>query len=118
MAVLTVQNMSNIGSRTGALNPTLAAVGTVSGDSFANDGHTVLLFQNTSGAAITVTLVGATDSNGRNDSETFSVGTASQVSVLGPFPRALFNVGGALSMTYSATGSLAVAAVSLLNLPA
>jgi len=117
MAVLSVQNIINQGSRLGGLEPTFASAGTA-GDSFVNDGNTVLLVDNTSGADITLTVTAASDVNGRAVDEVFTVGTASNgVSILGPFPRDMFNVGGSASFTYSAVGSLTVAPVRLLALP-
>ena len=102
MAALTVQSASLAGTAV-----SLAAAG-ASGDTFTNDGNTVLVVDNASGASIDVTVDSPTLCNqGEAHDVVVSVGAGAQ-KMIGPFPVDRFST--TVSVTYSATTSVTVAA--------
>lgn len=116
MAAIAPVSMTNGGSRLGVLDVSAIDVAaSTGGDTFLNDGNTLFYIDNADASGITVTFVGATDSNGRAVNETVAVGATSRA-ICGPFPRDLFNVGGSVSVTYSAVTTVTVAAVRMLAL--
>lgn len=89
------------------------------GDTFINDGVTMLRFTNTSGGAITVTVVASTDasskcSHGFAHDVAVTVGATTGDVIIGPFPPNRFNnpSTGATSLTYSGVTNLKVWAIS------
>jgi hypothetical protein len=84
----------------------------------ADKGDTYLVANNGSGGAITITAdAKATLQSGgvAITDKTVSVG-AGKVYIWGPFDRSIFNDGSGVHVTYSAVGSLTVAAVQITNL--
>ena len=96
----------------GGLEPTyVAAVGP---DTFVNDGvKTVFKVKNGGGGAITVTFdgvgTGPTDAVAFDDDVAVSVGAGEEWE-FGPFPKSRF--GSVVSLTYSGTSSVTVAATT------
>lgn len=85
------------------------------GDTFVNDGVTLLRFTNTSGSPITVTVVASTDatakcSHGFAHDVAVTVPATTGDVVIGPFPTGRFNnpTTGAVSLTYSGVTNLKV----------
>jgi hypothetical protein len=105
MAALTVQNVANTG-----LSPTYSSVG-VSGDTFANDGRTIFRAVNAATAARTVTVDSPTSCNQGSAHDIAIVVAASDDQVAGPFDPARF--GTTVTLTYSATASLTIAALRI-----
>lgn len=111
MAALTVQNVARTG-----LNPTYASAAG-GGDTFVNDGSTVLHVKNGGGSSITVTItstapatVGLAQSN-----VTVSVPNAGE-RFIGPFPAGAFSdANGSAAVGYSAVTTVTVAAIRLAN---
>lgn len=104
MAKLTVQNASLNG-----LDPDFenAAAG---GDTFENDGSTVLHVKNGGGASIDVTVNSETKCNfGFDHDVTVSVPAGGE-RIIGPFPRNRF--GSPTSISYSDVTSVTIAALS------
>src|SRR6478736_1945942 len=99
--------------------PGLAVLSTVfvaanaGGDTFQNDGRTLLRYKNTSGAPITVTVDDPTSvlagAQAFNPDVQFVVPATTGDVTIGPFPPARF--GDVLAVTYSGVTSLTVAAV-------
>jgi hypothetical protein len=105
MAQLTVSSVTKTG-----VAPTFTAA-SVGGDSFVNDGQTVIDCNNGSGGALTVTVVAVGKCNqGSLHSVVVSVPSMTH-EVIGPFPVARF--GRNVSVTYSGVTSLTVAAYDL-----
>lgn len=106
MAVLTVQSAT----RGGLISSFVGA--DVAGDSFPNDGHTVLRVKNGSAASITVTLNSARPcSQGFDHDEPVSVPAGAEPDI-GPFPTDRWNdVNGRMNVSYSAVTSVTVKAV-------
>ncbi len=109
MAQLTVQKVVPAG-----LGPTYqAAAG--GGDTFLNDGQTMLHVKNTSGGAITVTVnsIAACD-QGFDHDVVVSVPATTGDRMIGPFPTGRFNdANGLVSITYSGVTNLTVAPIQL-----
>lgn len=119
MAVLTIQTINEDGIN----NVSFTAVAS-GGDTVANDGKTFLFFKNASGGAITVTITAQVTSV---DSETFGELTKSNATVsvpaledsvsgeafIGGFSMGAFNTDGQISITYSASTNLTVAALRI-----
>lgn len=117
MAVLTVQS-----AVFGGLNHTYASAAG-GGDSFANDGHTFLLFKNGNASARTLTIA-ANDADKpgfgtiATPDTTVTIpgsGTNGGECLVGPFPPDRFNdpTTGRVSLSYDAVTGLTVAAVKL-----
>lgn len=99
-------------SRAG-VNP-VGAAADVAGDSFANDGKTMLYIYNGGGAPITLTLVvQMTVDTKAVTNPTISV-TNGEGRLVGPFPTPIYNDANArVNLTYSGVGSVTVKALSL-----
>ena len=112
MAELTVQNINDQG-----LDPTYTAA-SGGGDTFDNDGNTRLLIENASDGAIDVTIPAQNTSPSipgygttTKSNSVLSVG-AGKTAIIGPFPVIAWNdASGEVSVSYSGTTSLSVAAV-------
>lgn len=108
MAVLTVQQAALAG-----LNPSYAAA-SASGDSFPNDGRTLLHVKNTNAAARTVTVTSQkTASPGLTPANNaVSVPATTGERFIGPFDPTIWNdVNGNLQITYSAETGVTIAAL-------
>lgn len=112
-ATLTVQT-----AKASGLAPTFAAA-SVGGDKCINDGRTIVLVKNSSGAnAYTVTAVTPMTVGGIAVADVAAaVATSASPAVLGPFPIQIFNDGSRMvSLTYTGTApatDLTVACVSV-----
>lgn len=108
MAVLTVQDVTAAG-----LTPTYVAA-SAGGDSFVNDGRTVLHVKNGDTVAHTVTIVSAKTCNqGFQHNIQVTVGAGSD-KMIGPFPTDRFNNdSGQVSVTYDGVTSVTVAALQI-----
>lgn len=109
MAELTVQQATIAGAQEATL--VAAAAG---GDTFDNDGKTLLRVANGGGSPITVTITGQkTLPIGTSATKTVSV-TNGQTFVIGPFPVGVYNTDGAneVQVGYSDVTSVTVGAVS------
>ncbi len=104
MAQLTVQKISLSGT-----DPSFAAA-SAGGDTFANDGNTVLRVKNGGTAAISVTVDAITPCNFGFDHDASVSVPAGGAREIGPFPQNRFGVTAAVS--YSGVTSVTVAAVS------
>lgn len=112
MAALSIQALTNVTG--GGLQYTYAAVAS-GGDTFANDGNTVLLVKNANAATRTVTAdaVASLDKPGFGTvpiaDSVLTVpgsGTNGGLAMWGPFPPDRFNnSNGAVSLTYSDSGA-------------
>jgi hypothetical protein len=109
MAVLTVQKPS----LTTGINPTLTAAA-AGGDSFINDGKTLLYVKNAHTAAITVTINSLQACNqGFDHNVVITVAAGSSIQI-GPFPTPRFNdPTNKVGVTYSLVTGLTVGAVSI-----
>jgi hypothetical protein len=114
MAVLTVSRLT----RDSATGVDIAGVAAAAGgDTFANDGQTLLNIFNGGGSPITLTVVTPATVEGLAVADrTYSI-PASGRRVIGPFRPSLYNdaggvVGGNVSLTYSAVTSVTVVPVS------
>ncbi len=114
MATLTVQDSAE----GGGISNTGAAGG---GDVFANDGRTILLIDNQSGGALTVTVTAQETSTTKpgygsvTKADVVQSVEANSVDIMGPFPKTAFNnSSGQVAVTYSGVGSLGVAAIKIL----
>lgn len=108
MAALTVQTAAMAGITLTAQTP---AGG---GDSFANDGDTVVFFYNQSGSPITVTFDAAGGDEGLTLTDPTCEVPAGGAYVAGPFEMEWFNdANGNVNMTYSAVTSLSVFVLKL-----
>lgn len=99
-------------SRAG-VNP-VGAAADVAGDSFTNDGKTMLYIYNGAGAPITLTLVVqyTVDSKAVTN-PTLSV-TNGEGRLVGPFPTQIYNdANGRVNVTYSAVATVTVKVLSL-----
>jgi hypothetical protein len=103
MAELTIQNTS-----LGGIAPTFAAAD-AAGDSFENDGRTVIHVKNASAGAITATIDSAALCNHGFDHDISVSVPAGGERMIGPFPRVRF--GSPAQVGYSAVASVSVAAV-------
>lgn len=108
MAELTVQNIVVTG-----LEATFASAAG-GGDTFRNDGKTLLEVVNGSGADITVTITTPATAGGIAIDNPAIVVTAGERRHIGPFEPALFNnSSGLVAITYSGVTSLTIAALRL-----
>lgn len=109
MALLTVQNISTTG-----LGPTYAAAN-AGGDTFPNNGRTLLHVKNGGASAVTVTLVSAKTCNQGFQHDLQVSVPAGGERMIGPFPPDRFNneSTGQVSVTYSGVTSVTVAALSI-----
>ena len=79
----------------------------VAGDTFVNDGNVVLLMRKSGVGDLTVTLATPATPKGLVIAPLVIVAGASSLTVLGPFPPAVFNnASGQVSMTYSGVTNL------------
>lgn len=92
------------------LAPTFAAASS-GGDTFANDGRTVLHVKNGSAAAITATVDSVTACDQGFDHDAAVSVPAGGERVIGPFDQRRF--GATVTVNYSATASVSVAALRL-----
>jgi len=108
MAVLTVQDVIAAG-----ITPSYAAA-SAAGDSFPNDGRTVIHVKNGDTVAHTVTIISATTCNQgfqHNIQVTVNAGTDK---IIGPFaPKRFNNDQGQVSVTYDAVTAVTVAALQI-----
>jgi hypothetical protein len=110
MAVLTVQELALTSS---ALLMTLNSCGG-SGDTFANNGKTVVIAVNGSSASAVITFAATqTVTDAVLSVPDLGVGVATGTTrIIGPLPAATFNdSNAAVAMTYASSGSLTVAVV-------
>lgn len=107
MAQLTVQDLTGDaggGSRTLSFAAVAAA-----GDTFPNDGRTMVHVANGGTASVTVTFNGGLDGNGRDEDLAVAIAAGSDA-VFGFFRKDLWNNGsGQVEMTYSGTASVTAA---------
>lgn len=112
MADITVVRPGPSGASIGGASSTSA-----SGDTFTNDGKTILRFTNTNGSARNVTIapkVTATVPYGSYKTYTINVPATSGDVVAGPFEPSIYNdpATNKVSMTYDAVTNLSVYAIS------
>lgn len=110
MATLTVTPVTRAGVDLAAA----LVAATVSGDEFPNTGAEFLVFQNTSGSPITVTLVIKTAPDGLAvTNKTISVAATTGLQIVGPFPVGNYNdtTSSRAGVTYSGVTNLKVAAL-------
>ncbi len=108
MAALAVQIISRSG-----LVPTMVAAG-AGGDTFPNSGNTALMVLNSSAAPINVTIVTTKTVDGLAVADrVVAVPNGTTPALIGPWPKDEYNTSGSVSVTYSASASVTVAAVSL-----
>jgi hypothetical protein len=91
-----------------------AYVTPASGDTFANDGRTVLHVKNANGSAcvVTITATKPCDVAGTLHTNVVSVGATTGDELIGPFPVGVW--GGTVTVTtYSVTATVSVAAISI-----
>jgi len=108
MATLSVQTAD----RTGV---DLSYVAVASQDQFLNDGKTVIMVKNGGGSADVVTISGQkTCSHGDAHNISKSVAMTSGHTMLGPFPKDIYNdANGYVKVNHSFTTSVTIAVVSL-----
>jgi len=108
MAALTIQTTLCTGLNVGF------AAASAGGDTFINDGKTILHIKNTDTVSHTVTADRLQlSSTGRDDNETCTVPAAGE-RIMGPFPTNRFNSSaGAVSLTYDAVVGVTIAAIKL-----
>jgi hypothetical protein len=110
MAVLTVQNAIRA---TNGINLAGVAAG-AGGDSFPNDGKTVFVIRNGSGASITLTVVTPVTVDGLAVADLTATIGAGETRSVGPFPPAWYNdAGGSVNVTYSAVTTVTVVPLSV-----
>lgn len=104
MALLTVQEISRSG-----LGPTYASAAG-GGDTFANDGRTMVHIKNGGGAPITLTAVTPLVVDGLAVADLTVTVTNGQERMVGPFPVGTFNdpATGQVALTYSGVTSVTV----------
>jgi len=104
MAVLTVQEVSRAG-----ITPSYVAVAG-GGDSFPNDGRTIVQFKNTNAAARNVTTVTQLTVDGKAVADdVINVPATTGDKIIGPFPPSIYNdVNGRVQLTYDASTNLTV----------
>lgn len=105
MAVLTVLAVAQAG-----VGPTYVAAG-AGGDTFANNGNTMLHVKNASGGALTVTVDSQKTCDQGFDHDVVVSVPAGSERMIGPFPVSRF--GRTASVSYSGVTSLTVAAIQL-----
>ncbi len=107
MAVLSVQSVTTAG-----LEATYAAAAG-GGDSFSNDGKTILHVKNASVGDITVTINSQVACDQGSDHNAAVVVTAGEERFIGPFPARYNNASGAVEVTYSGVTTLTVRPLSI-----
>lgn len=110
MAALTVQTIALAGATKAAL-----VAATSGGDTFVNEGKTVIEINNADVSAMTLTITGQRNLHfDTSATKTVSVG-ATTVVIVGPFPIGNYNVEAneSVELTYSSVTSLTVAAYSV-----
>lgn len=118
MATLSVQNLS----LSGLLSSTFAAAST--GDNFANDGNTFLIFQNTNASSRTLTLTVQNSSVSQAGYNPITVsnatvtlpgsGTNSGIGIVGPFGVTQFNdANGRVNYTLDVATGMNVAVIKV-----
>lgn len=110
MAELTVQAVVIDGGTKAAL-----VAATATGDTFDNDGKTIIEVNNGGGSPITVTITGQVSLQHKvAATKTVSVTNATTF-IIGPFPEIFFNTDGSneVELTYSAVTSVTIAAYSI-----
>jgi hypothetical protein len=115
MAALTVENTGLGGN---SLTPTFVAAD-VGGDTFVNDGRSMIYIKNGDASPITVTITTPLSLRGGiavDDPETTVPATDEEV--IGPFDPTLFNAsdGSGVEVNYSAVASVTVAVIRLQKL--
>lgn len=86
------------------------------GHSFANDGSTILILQNTNGSARTITIAtpSVVDSDLAVAERTITLGATTGRILTATFPRTIYNQSdGTVLVDYSATAGVLVAAVKI-----
>lgn len=108
MAALTVQDVTAAG-----VTPSYVAA-SAGGDTFVNNGKTILHIKNGGGSSINVTITRAkTCSFGFSHDVVVAVGAGSE-KMIGPFPAEQFNNdSGLVAVAYSAVTSVTVAALEV-----
>lgn len=91
-------------------SPLTMAAATGAGDSFTNDGNTLLVVNNGSAGAITVTVDAVSACSFGFDHDASVSVAAGATEYIGPFPKNRF--GSTVGVTYSSVTSVTVAAVS------
>lgn len=106
-SALTLQTIAKTG-----IVPSYASAN-VDGNSFANDGNTVLHVKNGSGSSITVTIQtpGTVDDLAVAE-RTVTVANASE-KMIGPFPPGIYNQSGEVYVDYSAVTTITVGAFKI-----
>lgn len=105
MAALTVQKVTKSG-----VGPAYSAAD-AAGDTFSNDGNTMLHVKNGSAGSINVTIDSVAQCSFGFDHDIVVAVPAGGERMIGPFPRDRF--GSPTSVTYSAATSVTVAAISV-----
>lgn len=105
MAALAVQSLA-----LGGLNPNYVAA-SAGGDTFANDGRTMLHVKNAGAGAVDVTIDSAANCNFGFDHNIVVNVPAGGERMIGPFPPDRFNGANGVAVTYSAIAGVTVAAV-------
>jgi hypothetical protein len=107
MATYTVQTAAATG-----VVPTYGAA--AASDEFANNGRTVLHVKNGGGAPINVTIASAYTLDGLALADQVVAVANGAEKIIGPFSTAVYNdASGNVTVTYSATTSVTVAAISI-----
>lgn len=105
MAIITVQDINQSG-----LNAVLVAAN-VGGDSFPNDGKTMLRVKNGSGASVTVTINSVAPCSYGFDHDVTVTAAAGEDRLIGPFQQSRFNDNtGQVGVAYSVVTSVTVGA--------
>lgn len=100
-------------TRSGLDDPTATAAD-AGGDSFANDGRTILVVNNGDASPITVTIDSLELSNFETDENLVVTVPATGKTYIGPFNKGRFNdANGRVGVTYSAVTSVTVEVLSL-----
>ena len=109
MAVLSVQEIIRAG-----IVPTYNAA-SAGGDSFPNDGGTLLHFKNTNAAARNVTIATQITVDGKAVADdVINIPATTGDKMVGPFPSGIYNdVNGRVQLTYDAATNLTVAVMRL-----
>jgi hypothetical protein len=109
MAQLTVNNADSNG-----LTPTFVSA-SAGGDSFVNDGQTLLRIKNAGGSPVTLTVVAQSFSNHKTKvNQTVTVPATTGDMIVGFFDPSRFNdQNGQVQLTYSAVTSVTVVPISV-----
>jgi len=109
MAELTVQQIDRAGGA--ILNDDLVAAD-VAGDTFINNGRTMLVVDNQDASPITVTIDSPVDCDQGFEHDPDPTVGAGDTVILGPFAQGRFNTDGKVVVAYSAVASVTVVAYS------